>query len=278
MGCTFCATGWGGFSRQLTTGEITAQYRDSRTWAEEEGIGPISNVVFMGMGEPLANRKAVHPALTVLNQGFGLGARRITVSTVGVVPGIRELAARPEQFGLALSLHSPEEGLRAELIPLEKRHPLPELMDALRAFRDAGGRRITFEYTMIRGINDDERLAPMLAGLAKDLHAFVNLIPYNPIPYQDWRPSEPARIEHFRHVLEEAGVSAAVREPRGRDIDAACGQLRANALVEIEAGRRPRTGAVREGSGTGRRGSGARREGRGTARSEPGPTAPSRDA
>jgi hypothetical protein len=125
MGCTFCATGWGGFGRQLTAGEIVAQYRGSRAWAEAHDYGPITNVVFMGMGEPLANRKAVHPALTILNAGLGVGARRITVSTVGVVPGIRELAARPEQFGLALSLHAPVESLRAELIPLEKRHPLP---------------------------------------------------------------------------------------------------------------------------------------------------------
>jgi 23S rRNA (adenine2503-C2)-methyltransferase len=154
-----------------------------------------------------------------------------------VVPGIRELAARPEQFGLALSLHSPEEELRAELIPLEKRHPLPELMDALHAFRREGGRRITFEYTMIRGVNDAERLAPKLAELAREVQAFVNLIPFNPIPYQDWKPSLPERVEHFRRVLDGAGVSVAVREPRGRDIDAACGQLRANArTVRSEAG------------------------------------------
>jgi 23S rRNA (adenine2503-C2)-methyltransferase len=243
MGCTFCATGWGGFGRQLTAGEIAAQYRESRSWAEGEGYGPISNVVFMGMGEPLANRKALHPALSVLNHGFGLGARRITVSTVGVVPGILELAERPEQFGLAISLHAPESELRAELIPLERRHPLPELMEALGAFRDAGGRRITFEYTMIRGVNDHERLAPALALLAREFHAFVNLIPFNPIPYQDWKPSTPERLEHFRRALEEAGVSSQVREPRGRDIDAACGQLRAGALVELGGPTRPRARA-----------------------------------
>jgi 23S rRNA (adenine2503-C2)-methyltransferase len=229
MGCTFCATGWGGFARQLTAGEIVVQYRASLRWALEHDYGPITNVVYMGMGEPLANRKAVHPSLTILNQGFGLGARRITVSTVGVVPGIRELAARPEQFGLALSLHSPDEELRRELIPLEKRHPIPELMDALREFLASGGRRVTFEYVMIRDVNDAPELAPRLAELARDVRAFVNLIPFNPIPWQEWRASTPERIEHFRKVLSDAGVDVQVREPRGRDIDAACGQLRAKA-------------------------------------------------
>ena len=230
MGCTFCATGWAGFSRQLTAGEIVAQYRSSRRWAEDEGYGPITNIVFMGMGEPLSNRKAVHASLTILNQGFGVGSRRITVSTVGVVPGILELAKRPEQFGLALSLHAPNSTLRRSLIPLEQRHALPELMEAVRAFREGTGRRVTFEYTMIRGINDAEELAPELARLARDVGAFVNLIPFNPIPWQDWLPSHRSRLEHFRKTLEEAGVPVAVREPRGRDIDAACGQLRATVL------------------------------------------------
>jgi 23S rRNA (adenine2503-C2)-methyltransferase len=234
MGCTFCATGWSGFQRQLSPGEIVAQYRASRRWARAEGYPEISNLVYMGMGEPLANRPAVFPSLTIFNQGYGLGARRITVSTVGVVPGILELARRPEQFRLALSLHAPESALRAELIPLETRWPLPELMEALRTFEAAGGKRITFEYTLIRGVNDDPGLAPKLAGMARELNAFVNLIPFNPIPYNDWEPSTPQRVETFRTTLERAGVAVAVREPRGRDIDAACGQLRANALVEIE--------------------------------------------
>lgn len=233
MGCTFCATGWSGFRRHLTAAEIVAQYRASRRWAAEHDYGPITNIVYMGMGEPLANRGAVHPSLTILNRGFEVGARRITVSTVGVVPGILELAKRPEQFKLALSLHAPVEALRRELIPLEKRWPLPELVEALKAFDAAGGRRITFEYTMIRGVNDAPELAPLLADLAFDLHAFVNLIPYNPIPWQDWGPSTPERIRHFAAVLGNRGVDVAVREPRGRDIDAACGQLRANALVQI---------------------------------------------
>ncbi|MGD2068311.1 MAG: 23S rRNA (adenine(2503)-C(2))-methyltransferase RlmN [Gemmatimonadota bacterium] len=234
MGCTFCATGWGGFRRQLRAGEIVAQYRGSRRWAERQGLGTITNIVYMGMGEPLSNRPAVMASLTALNEGYDVGARRITVSTVGVVPGILELAARPEQFRLAVSLHAPESELRAELIPLEKRWPLPELVDALRRFDAAGGRRITFEYTMIRGVNDHPRLAPRLAELAARMGAFVNLIPFNPIPWQDWVASTPERIEHFRRVLADRGVDAAVREPRGRDIDAACGQLRANALVQLE--------------------------------------------
>jgi len=231
MGCTFCATGFGGLRRNLTTGEIAAQYRTSQRWAHEEGYGRISNVVFMGMGEPLANRKALFPALTILNRGYSLGARRITVSTVGLVPGIEELAKRPEQFRLALSLHAPESELRRTLIPLENRYPLSEIVEALKTFDAAGGKRITFEYTLIRGVNDHAYLAPQLAELAFGLQAFVNLIPFNPIPYQDWRPSSPDRVRMFAKVLEERGVSVAVREPRGRDIDAACGQLRANALT-----------------------------------------------
>jgi len=234
MGCTFCATGWGGFDRQLTPGEIVGQYRASRRWAEANGYDPISNIVYMGMGEPLANRKAVHPSLSILNHGYRVGARRITVSTVGVVPGILELAQREEQFRLALSLHAPEEELRRELIPLEKRYPLGEVLEALKRFDAAGGKRITFEYTMIQGVNDDLRLVPRLAGLARDVRAFVNLIPFNPIPYKDWGPSEPSRLRAFAAALEDRGVEVAVRETRGRDIDAACGQLRAHALVELQ--------------------------------------------
>jgi 23S rRNA (adenine2503-C2)-methyltransferase len=234
MGCTFCATGWGGFDRQLSAGEIVAQYRAARRWAEAHELGPITNIVYMGMGEPLANRSAVHDSLTLLNQGYGVGARRITVSTVGVVPGILELATRPEQFRLALSLHAPVSDLRRELIPLEKRHPLPEVLEALRAFDEAGGKRITFEYTMIAGVNDDPSLIEPLADLAVPVRAFVNLIPFNPIPYQDWSPSPPERIQAFAAGLERRGVSVAVRETRGRDIDAACGQLRAHTLVQLE--------------------------------------------
>jgi 23S rRNA (adenine2503-C2)-methyltransferase len=236
MGCTFCATGFGGLRRNLTAGEIASQYRASLRWALQEGLGRISNVVFMGMGEPLANRRALFPALTILNHGYQLGARRITVSTVGVVPGILELAQRPEQFRLALSLHAPESELRRTLVPLEARYPLPEVVGALGAFDAAGGKRITLEYTLIHQVNDHLEMARELAELAYDLKAFVNLIPFNPIPYKDWRPSAPERIRAFATILGERGVSVAVREPRGRDIDAACGQLRANALSGGMAG------------------------------------------
>ncbi len=234
LGCTFCATGWGGFRRQLSAGEIVAQYRASARYAAERDLGHISNIVFMGMGEPLANRGALFPALEILNSGYRVGARRITVSTVGVVPGILQLARLPQQFRLALSLHAPDPALRLELIPLEKRYPLAEVMEALDAFNRAGGKRITFEYTLIRGVNDARSLIAPLAELAARVEAFVNLIPFNPISAQDWQPSRPDRIREFEEGLAGRGVAVAVREPRGRDIDAACGQLRVQELVQLE--------------------------------------------
>lgn len=235
MACTFCATGWMGYERQLTTGEIVAQYRQARAWAAEHDYGEITNIVFMGMGEPLMNPKAVFPTLEILNRGYQVGARRITISTVGVVPGIEQLAEMPEQYRLALSLHAPNPELRQELIPLEKKYPLPQLMEALRRFDEAGGKRITFEYVMIDGVNDSLQLAEELADLIGDFNAFVNLIPFNPIPATDWRPTPPDRLTAFASRLERRGISVFVRTPRGRDIAAACGQLKA----EATQGRRP---------------------------------------
>src|SRR5262245_22293080 len=163
MACTFCATGWSGYRRQLTPGEIVSQFRGARRWAREHGLGALTNIVFMGMGEPLMNRKAVMRSLTLLNRAYRFGARRITVSTVGIVPGIQEMTERKEQFRLAVSLHAPNHELRQKLVPIERKYPLPELLDALRAFDAAGGRRITFEYVMIAGVNDDLTLAEELA-------------------------------------------------------------------------------------------------------------------
>lgn len=228
MACTFCATGWSGYRRNLTAGEIVAQYRGARRWAEENGYGPITNIVYMGMGEPLMNRGPVMDSLTLLNHGYEVGARRITVSTVGIVPGMDALAERPEQFRLALSLHAPTHELRQKIVPVEKKYPIAELLESLRRFDAAGGRRITFEYIMIDGVNDDPQLAATLATLAQEFHAHVNLIPYNPIPGNDWQPSPPERISRFARRLEERGVNTTVRTPRGRDIAAACGQLRAD--------------------------------------------------
>lgn len=227
MACTFCATGWSGYRRQLRAGEIIAQFRGSRRFLREAGLGEISNIVFMGMGEPFMNRPAVMRALSLLNGPYGVGARRITVSTVGIVPGILELAERPEQFRLAISLHAPNTELRRQLVPIERKYPLPELLAAIHQFEAAGGRRVTFEYIMIDGMNDTPELAVELAEVAGRFQSHLNLIPYNPIPGNPWRPTPVERIREFAGILESRGLPVTVRTPRGRDIAAACGQLAA---------------------------------------------------
>lgn len=243
MACTFCATGWSGYRRNLSAGEIVAQYRGARRWAESRGEGPITNIVYMGMGEPLMNRGPVMDSLTILNTGYGVGARRITMSTVGIVPGIDELARRPQQFKLAVSLHAPNHELRQKIVPVERKYPIPVLLESLRRFEAAGGRRITFEYVMIDGINDAVELADELAGIAREFHAHVNLIPFNPVPGTGWSPSPPYRLRAFATRLDDRGVTATVRTPRGQDIAAACGQLAAEhelnppqPFVELKAG------------------------------------------
>jgi len=236
LACRFCATGDFGFRRQLEPAEIVAQLRDADHVANQAFGQPIGNVVYMGMGEPFANQDAVFDSLEILNSGFGIGARRITVSTVGVVPGILALAERPEAFRLAVSLHAPNHDLRLELVPIEKRWPIPDLFAAIDAYQARKGGRVTFEYTLIAGINDSEQTARELVELLGDRLVFVNLIPWNPIPGRDWRSSGKRAIGAFFDVLQAAGIPSAVRTPRGRDIAAACGQLRLERELSGAAG------------------------------------------
>jgi 23S rRNA (adenine2503-C2)-methyltransferase len=220
FGCVFCATGRMGLGRHLAPWEITAQVREL---ALDAAPAP-SNVVFMGMGEPLHNWNAVDVALSILNHhhGLGLGARHLTVSTVGIVPGLRRLAQRPEQFRVALSLHSPFTERRRALMPVERKYPLPDVLGALGAFR----RRVTFEYVMIRGRNDRPEDAAELARIARDLEAHVNLLPLHPGGAPDLEPTPAGEIETFAGRLRAAGANVTVRRSRGLDIEAACGQLR----------------------------------------------------
>jgi 23S rRNA (adenine2503-C2)-methyltransferase len=223
--CAFCATGAMGFQRNLEVHEIAGQVREMRL------LDPpirVTNIVFMGMGEPLMNWKAVDTALTILNQpaGLGIGARHITVSTVGILPGIQALAARPEQFRLAISIHAPSDSLRRELMPINTKYPLSKVIDAAKAF----DRRITFEYVMLGGVNDGVEHALQLAELAKECRAFVNLIPLHPGGARGFKPSTPDRMVAFSRELRGQGVEVAIRKSRGLDIAAACGQLRVERL------------------------------------------------
>ncbi len=236
LACRFCATGMFGFRRQLRAEEIVAQFRQADQASRAVFGRPVSNLVFMGMGEPFANTEAVLASLSVIHGGFGLGARRITVSTVGLIPGIRQLTGRPEAFRLAVSLHAPNHELRSLLVPVEQRYPLPDLFEALRDYQRIKKRRITFEYTLIDGVNDTVDLARQVADISTGLQVFVNLIPLNPVPGIDWRPSPAQRVERFRETLEDRGLPVAVRRPRGRDIAAACGQLRLERDVAAAAG------------------------------------------
>ena len=221
LGCVFCATGRMGFRRNLAPWEIAGQVRE--LVLADEALKP-SNVVYMGMGEPLLNWGAVDVSLSVLNasSGLGIGARHITVSTVGILPTLEKLARRPEQFRLAISLHAPTPARREALMPIERKYALPELMRALRAFK----RRVTFEYVLIAGANDSEADADALARLARPLGALVNLLGLHPGGAGGLAPVTERRMKAFAARLRAAGIEAVVRRSRGLDIAAACGQLR----------------------------------------------------
>jgi 23S rRNA (adenine2503-C2)-methyltransferase len=227
--CAFCATGAMGFTRNLDVHEIACQVREMRL------LDPpirVTNIVFMGMGEPLMNWKAVDSALTILNDpnGLGIGARHITISTVGVLPGIIALSQRKEQFRLAISIHAPSDNLRRDLMPINIKYPLRDVIRAAATF----DRRVTFEYVMLGGVNDQEVHALQLAQLARECGAFVNLIPLHPGGARGFTPTPPDAINRFAKELHNQGVEVHIRKSRGIDIAAACGQLRVERL-----GRRP---------------------------------------
>ena len=234
MACGFCATGQAGFSRQLTVGEIVEQIVRAARKARELDRR-LANVVFMGMGEPLANEAAVWGAIERIHTDIGLGARHLTVSTVGLIPGIRKLIERPLPVNLAVSLHAANDTLRDELVPINRRYPIDALMDACADYLRAKGRRISFEWAMIDGVNDRLSDARELAELCRSLPlaAHVNLIPLNPTPGYATRGTPPKRVYEFCDRLVELGANATVRRNRGTEIDAACGQLAAGQPVTL---------------------------------------------
>ena len=234
MGCVFCASGLAGLKRNLTTGEIVAQLlqvchrEDARTPRARQELASFDNIVVMGMGEPLANYDALIAALRILNAGWGLGfgARRITISTSGLVPKITRLAEEDLGFRLAISLHGATDEVRERIMPVNRAYPLAQLLPAVRAFSERHGRMVTLEFILIEDVNDSDDQAAKLRDIARDLHAHVNLIPYNTVAGLPWkRPSLP-RQERFAGVLRAARVSVTLRREKGHDIDAACGQLR----------------------------------------------------
>jgi len=227
LGCPFCATGQSGFTRHLTAGEIVAQVLYAARAFRDEGT-VLSHVVVMGMGEPLLNYDATLAALRRLmdERGLNLGARRFTVSTVGIVPGIRRLSAEGLAVRLAVSLHAADDALRDELVPVNRRFPLGQLLPACREYVARTGRRVTFEYALVEGVNDQVEQAGQLADLVRGLRCHVNLIPLNPTPGSLYRASSPAQVQAFHAALERLRVPATVRLRRGIDIQAGCGQLR----------------------------------------------------
>ncbi|MEI8081249.1 MAG: 23S rRNA (adenine(2503)-C(2))-methyltransferase RlmN [Actinomycetes bacterium] len=236
MDCPFCATGQEGLVRNLSTAEIVEQVMaGARALARGEvvgGVGRVSNVVLMGMGEPMANYDAVLRALRTLvapvPAGLDLPGRGITVSTVGLVPRIRQLAGEGLPFTLAVSLHAPDDELRNELVPINNRYPIAEVLDAAWEYADRTGRRVSIEYALIRDINDQVERAQMLARLLAGRLVHVNLIGLNPTPGSKWTASTPAAQDAFVARLEANRIAVTVRDTRGRDIDGACGQLAAS--------------------------------------------------
>jgi 23S rRNA (adenine2503-C2)-methyltransferase len=237
VGCPFCATGELGFERNLDTAEIVDQVRFWRAHLLRDGAH-VTNVVFMGMGEPFLNVEPVLDAAVALSDPdrFGLGARRITISTSGVIPGIERLTALAPQYTLAVSLHAARPALRDVLVPLNRRYPVDAVVAAASDYARVTGRRVSYEYVMISAINDTIDDAIQLARLLRGQLAHVNLIPMNPVAHTPWRPSDPARIEAFANRLRAAGISTTVRRNRGIEIGAACGQLAAQRAGQPAAG------------------------------------------
>jgi len=234
MACSFCATGQAGFDRHLTTGEIVEQVIRARTRSAEGGRR-LSNVVFMGMGEPFANYDRTWDAVHRIHDDLGISARHITLSTVGVVPGIRRLTDADLPVNLAVSLHLANDAERDQLVPINRRYPLAALAEACAAYVEATRRRLSFEWALIDGVNDTDRHAAELAAYALPLKAHVNLIPLNPTPGYAVRGTPPDRVRQFADRLAGLSVNATVRRTRGTDIDAACGQLRATHAAQSPA-------------------------------------------
>jgi len=229
-GCKFCASGLDGWKRNLSPGEIISQIIEVEKLTNDS----ISNLVFMGMGEPFANFKNLTTALTTINAHWGLniGARHITVSTSGLVPVIRKYADQPNQFRLAISLHGASDEVRSKIMPVNQKYPLSELIDACRYFNSKKKQKITFEYILIQGINDTPEQARLLVKLISSLNAKINLIPYNTVDGLEWSRPDDSTIQHFQDILQTGGLFSTVRLEKGHDIDAACGQLR---LKELKA-------------------------------------------
>jgi 23S rRNA (adenine2503-C2)-methyltransferase len=246
MGCTFCATAIGGLGRNLTAGEIAAQVLYFANYLSDPTIGPetaverpttVTNIVLMGMGEPMHNYKNVWNALRRLTDptAFGLGARNITLSTVGLAPMIDRMAEEGLQIGLAVSLHAPNDEVRSPLAPINRRYPVDELLQAVERYIAKTHRRVTFEYALMRGINDSPQLAQELADKLKPLLCHVNVIPLNPIPDSPYQPTSDEDAARFVEILRENGVSATIRLRRGIEINAGCGQLRRTVEASVAA-------------------------------------------
>ena len=238
IGCPFCATGQQGFERNLTSGEIIdqvlyfARYLQDRSMGSEENR--IDNIVFMGMGEPLANYKALWQAISMLNSsdGYGLSARSMTISTSGILPGIKRLSGEKLQVGLAVSLHAPDNKLRDQLVPINNKYPLEELIPACRDYFARTGRRVSFEYALFHGVNDSLSQAQSLADLIQDMNCHVNLISANKVTGQTLQPSPRSQVLAFQKVLKSRSINCTLRQSRGQDIDAGCGQLRSRFLAK----------------------------------------------
>ncbi len=243
VGCAFCATGIGGLARNLTSGEMVSQVIDASRRARERSRS-LTNLVMMGMGEPFQNYAETMKFIRSINdpQRLGFGARRITISTSGVVPGINKLAEEPLQVNLAVSLHAPNNALRDTLVPINRRWPVETLMESVDAYMKKTGRRVSFEYALMKGINSDDQIASDLAVLLKGKRCHVNIIPFNPVEMLPFERPGAADIDRFAQILTDHGIQTSVRYSRGLEIAAACGQLRAQHATTESVVRTPKPG------------------------------------